>query len=147
MVNKVIRAMTIEDLDAVCNIEYQCFKSKYTRKEFENELLDNPFAKLWVLQIDQEIVGYIDYWITFESGQLCKIAVNPNKQGNHYADLLMEFLHQDCMNEGCETLSLEVRVSNQKAIKLYEKYNYINVNTRKNYYEDGEDAYLMVKGV
>ena len=44
----------------------------------------------------------------------------------------MEFMHEDCMNEGCETLSLEVRVSNQKAIKLYEKYNYINVKKGQN---------------
>ncbi len=147
MENKIIRKMNLEDLAHVINIEYQCFKSKYTQKEFENELLDNPFAKLYVLEVNGDIVGYIDFWITFETAQLCKIAINPINQNKGYSKLLLDSMHDECIREGCEVITLEVRVSNHKAISLYEHYDYVKANIRKNYYEDGEDAYLMVKGV
>lgn len=143
----MIRKMNVDDLDQIINIEYQCFKSKYSKQEFLNELNDNPFSKLLVMEVDKEIVGYIDYWITFETAQLCKIAINPKHQGKKYSQVLMDYMHNDCINEGCEVISLEVRISNEKAISLYKKYDYVIANTRKNYYEDGEDAYLMVKGV
>ena len=47
---------------------------------------------------------------------------------------------------GCEDISLEVRISNKKAINLYEKYGFIQINVRKSYYANPiEDAYLMMK--
>ena len=52
----------------------------------------------------------------------------------------------DAIAKECDTMSLEVRVSNDKAIALYKKNGFITVNTRKGYYQDNhEDAYLMVK--
>ena len=59
---------------------------------------------------------------------------------------MMNYIVEQAELNGCENVSLEVRVSNDKAIKLYEKNGFININTRKNYYDDNhEDAYLMVK--
>ncbi len=141
----MIRKLTKEDLTKVIAIENECFHSPYKLDQFEYELDENPFSKLFVLEIDGEIVGYIDYWITFEVVQLCKIAIALKHQGKHYADMLMQHMHIDGKLEGGETLSLEVRVSNHKAISLYEKYGYTKASLRKNYYDDGEDAYLMIK--
>lgn len=143
----MIRELTKTDLNRIMEIEQKCFHSPYSLSQYEYELDENPFAKLFVLEIDNEIVGFIDYWITFEMIQLCKIAIDPKYQGRHYADLLMGHMHLCGKIDGGENVSLEVRVSNTKAISLYQKYGYIEANLRKNYYDDGEDAYLMIKAL
>ncbi|MEG0277500.1 MAG: GNAT family N-acetyltransferase, partial [Coprobacillus sp.] len=69
-------------------------------------------------------------------------------QRQGYAKILMDEMIQFAFEEGCNVMSLEVRVSNQSAISLYEKCGFINQAIRKNYYQDNhEDAYLMVKGL
>ena len=60
---------------------------------------------------------------------------------------LLSYAEKDAADQGCETFSLEVRVSNAPARHLYEKHGFIQVNIRKGYYENGEDAYLMVKPI
>ena len=51
---------------------------------------------------------------------------------------------QDCYNEFIKYITLEVRVSNIPAIKLYEKYGFKSLGTRKGYYQDNnEDALIM----
>ena len=60
-------------------------------------------------------------------------------------DYLLNNLSEDaCKNEG-DTMSLEVRMSNHTAIRLYEKCGFISVGTRARYYADGEDALLMTR--
>lgn len=139
--------MQTEDLDKVLEIEKECFTHPYTRENYEYELQDNPCAYLYVLKNDEnEIVGFIDYWITFESCQLTKIAVAKKYRGNHYSCDMMEFMIEKAIEEECEAILLEVRVSNKVAISLYESYDFININTRKGYYSDNnEDAYVLGK--
>ena len=52
---------------------------------------------------------------------------------------------KDAEEEGCEVISLEVRVSNERAIRLYQKSGFIKAAVRKGYYENGEDADLMIR--
>ena len=61
------------------------------------------------------------------------------------ASELMQFCLQKIQQSKCENFTLEVRVSNTNAIKLYEKFGFQTVSKRKKYYADGEDAYLMVQ--
>ena len=57
----------------------------------------------------------------------------------------MESMHEKAKALGAERMLLEVRVSNARAIGLYEKYGYCRYGLREHYYADGEDAYLMTK--
>lgn len=58
----------------------------------------------------------------------------------------MTYLDKLCLDNQVEESTLEVRVSNEVAISLYEKYGFIKKGLRKDYYQDNhEDAYLMVK--
>ena len=58
----------------------------------------------------------------------------------------MKKMIEESLAHQCLNMSLEVRVSNDKAISLYRKYGFETVALRKNYYEDNhEDAYLMIK--
>lgn len=141
----MILQMKVEDLKEVLRIESENFSSPYNEQQYLYELEDNICAQLYIIKVADRIVGYIDFWITFESCQLCKIAVDKNYQGQGYGKQLMTFMF-DKVKAQCETIFLEVRESNQKAIAFYENFAFFKINKRKNYYVDPrEDGIIMGK--
>lgn len=141
----MIRKMTENDIDAVLNLEAGEFQPAWNRDMLVSELHDNPFAQAYVLEQENKIIGFLDFWITFETAQLANIAVEINKQQQGLGSLLMNEMLEICNRELCDTISLEVHVNNQNAISFYEHYGFIKVSLRKGYYEDGCDAHLMIK--
>ena len=134
------------DLSKVVDLENIWFpKGGWTLAQFRYELLENPFSNLLVFEENQAIIGYIDWWITYEQAQLANIAVHPANWKQSIGQQLLNEALQDAIEEECENMTLEVRISNERAIQFYEKNGFISVNTRKNYYDDGENAYLMIK--
>ena len=62
----------------------------------------------------------------------------------------LNHLEQQAANSLCETIALEVRVSNEKALRLYRQHDFVIINTKPGYYKDPsgyEDAYFMMKGI
>lgn len=144
----MIRAAEDQDLDRIAELEKVLFAdSPWPWKEFEHELHENPFAILLVDEEEGRVVGYLDYWILYEQAQAATIGVDPEYQNRGIGSALLSYAEKDAADQGCETFSLEVRVSNAPARHLYEKHGFIQVNIRKGYYENGEDAYLMVKPI
>ena len=142
----MIRKMVETDLTQVVDLENICFpKGGWNIEQFRYELLENPFSNLLVFEENQMIIGYIDWWITYEQAQLANIAVCPTNRKQGVGQQLLNKALQKAIEEECENMTLEVRVSNERAIQFYEKNGFISVNTRQNYYEDGENAYLMIK--
>ena len=144
----MIRRMQESDLDSVVTLENNLFSSDaWERKTFLYELNENPYAALFVYEEDGVISGYVDVWVMYEQAQIADIGVDTAMQHTGIGSKLMKKAMYVAMREGCETMSLEVRCSNEKAIGLYEKYGFIAVGKRKKYYGDGEDALLMVKAL
>ena len=142
----MIRKMIETDLSQVVDLENICFpKGGWTLAQFHYELLENPFSNLLVFEENQAIIGYIDWWITYEQAQLANIAVHPVSWKQGIGQQLLNEALQNAIEEECENMTLEVRISNERAIQFYEKNGFISVDTRKNYYDDGENAYLMIK--
>ena len=142
----MIRKMRHSDLKQVLEIEDRSFKEPWTLKQYEYEMYDNPYASLWVLENNGTIIGYYDLWIIFENAELANIAVDTVYRNQGYGQQLMDHMQQQAVNRGCENISLEVRVSNEAAIRLYEKNDFFTVSLRKDYYKD-EDGYRMMKGI
>ena len=140
----MIREMTVADLPKVMEIEEACFASPWTLSEYQYELLDNPFSTLFVYEEAGEIIGMFDVWVTFEVAQLANIATKPFYQRQGIGQKLMDELIAFCERQACENITLEVRVSNESAIALYESLGFCKVAKRKQYYQDGEDAHLMI---
>lgn len=139
----MIQAMQVSDLFEVACLEQACFASCWSEEQFRYELEENPFSHLYVMRLEGKIVGYIVYWITFETAQLCKIAVAEAHRRQGIAQSLMKLLQDASMRAQCEFITLEVRVSNYAAIALYERFGFERVGIRKAYYQDnGEDAYV-----
>jgi len=140
--------MTEDDLEQILILEKQLFTSCWKEEDYLYELNENPYSTLIVIEENGKIIGYAGIWCMFEQAQITTIGVAKEYQGKGYSKLLMEQLLSIALINKCETISLEVRVSNYKAISLYEKLDFIKINTRKDYYADNhEDAYLMMKGI
>lgn len=141
----IIREMTSSDIESVKAIEDVLYKSPWTSTMFLNEINNNKFAHLFVLENDEEIIGYSGVWIIADSATITKVTVARKHQGKGYANKLMIDLVERAIEAKCAYISLEVRVSNRRAYELYKKFGFEQVAIRKKYYTDGEDAYAMVK--
>ena len=143
----MIRKMTIDDLDQVMIIEKEAFNEHWKRKDFEYEIDKNEFSHMYVYEENEKILGIIGYYILFDDAQVTTIAVLKEAREKNIATKMMEFMIESCNKMMCSQLSLEVRKSNQKAINLYKKFDFIEMNIRKAYYEDGEDAIFMMRAL
>lgn len=142
----LIRAMNEDDLLEVVNLEEELFSSSWSLSDFAYELLENDFSFNYVLEDDSCLIGYVGVWLMYEQAQITTIGVCSCYQRQGYGRLLMNTMIDLAMRHGCETMSLEVRVSNEKAIALYQSLGFTIEAIRKNYYQDNhEDAYLMMK--
>ena len=138
-----ILKMREEHIEDLLEIEKRCFTDPWTKKMFEDELL-NPLAYYIVLVKDEKIVGYAGFWDIIDDAQIMNVAVDIEYRGKGYGNLIIEDFIKEAKDRNLDTMSLEVRVSNDPAIKLYEKYGFEVQGRRKKYYQDnGEDAYIM----
>jgi ribosomal-protein-alanine N-acetyltransferase len=142
-----IREMKEVDVLAVANIEDACFSSPYPEKEIRYELNENPVSHLYVATIDEEVVGYIDFMITFSSATITRICVTNEYRKNGIGQALLDKMIELCakQEEKVEFITLEVRASNKSAINLYKKNKFEEITKKKQYYDDGEDAIYMVR--
>lgn len=142
----MIRKAEEKDLPVLVELEKDLFPDDpWPLKEFLYEMHENPYAAIYVYEEDGEIIGYLDHWILFEQAQIADVGVRKDRQHGGIGQKLMAYCVNQSILNHCENLSLEVRVSNAHAIALYENSGFINAAKRKHYYENGEDAYLMVK--
>lgn len=139
------------DLQTIMQIERLCFQSGFWKEEnVLYEMKENPVAHFWVIElsIDNEdgyrVVGFSDYWETFDSATICQIAIHPYLQHKQLGSALMDAIYNDCRTKGIQFITLEVRVSNEKAIKFYKKHGFQVETTKPHYYDNGEDAYYMM---
>ena len=127
-------------------LEKELFSDPW-HEHFFYEELENVFADYYVMKEEDEIIGYAGMWQMFENCDLTNIAVKAEYQGRGYGEKLLGFMIAKAIEKGCEFMHLEVRVSNTRARSLYGKKGFIEVRTRKAYYENGEDGIDMVKGL
>lgn len=140
-----ISRMTKDDIENVVKIEEQAYgKHHWAKASFYDEMSNN-LAKYYTAKTsDGELVGYAGTWHIIDEGHITTIAVKNEYLRNHIGEKLIQQIIEDCYQNGVKYLTLEVRVSNTPAIKLYEKYGFQSLGTRKGYYQDNnEDALIM----
>ncbi|GGD22806.1 alanine acetyltransferase [Pontibacillus chungwhensis BH030062] len=144
MSKAIVRQMTEEDIDRVLQLEEACFATPWTRDAFEHELQDNPYAVYYVLEFEGVLVGYCGLWVIIDEAHITNIAILPEYRGMKLGQALFEVVMEKARLVGAIQLSLEVRVSNIVAQRLYRKYGLVPGGIRKNYYTDNqEDAVVM----
>ncbi|MBQ7888635.1 MAG: ribosomal protein S18-alanine N-acetyltransferase [Erysipelotrichaceae bacterium] len=143
----ILREMRMKDLKQIAALEAELFIEPWNEEDFRREMEENEFANYYVVEHDGEIAGYFGLWILFDQGQITTIGTAKKYQRQHIASMMMDAIEQLCIENECEFLSLEVRISNIPAQNLYKKYGLEIVSVRKDYYANHEDAYLMMKPV
>lgn len=138
-----IRVAREEDLKEVFALERLCFGSE----AFSFDLIAYFFRTLrelfLVVEESGEVVGYAVGRVGGGVGEVLSIAIRPDRQGRGYGSDLLKALLKELSKRGAKKAVLQVKVSNQKAMKLYEKFGFKVKGVISGYYPDGSDAYLM----
>ena len=135
--------MTVDDVEAVHEIETACFKTPWSKASFYNEVTSNACARYMVLREDGVAKAYAGVWFVLDEGHITNIAVHPDRRGLGYGERVTRALIQLAADSGMNWMTLEVRRSNTVAQNLYHKLGFIDVGYRKRYYENSEDALIM----
>ena len=145
MENVIYRRMTAADVPAVAAIEKATFPAPWSEDAFLKEVTENVVARYLVAEKDGQVIGFAGAWLIIDEAHITNIAISESERGAGIGRGLIQALLQYLSNLGGAYVTLEVRVSNERAIHLYKALGFISVGKRKKYYEDnGEDAYLMV---
>ena len=138
----VIEPMEESHLPEVMRIERAVFQPGWSEQAFLQDLR-NPSAFYLVLRFQGKIVGYAGMWMVVDEAHITNVAVLPEYRGRGFAQRLIHRLLSFARERGMTRATLEVRVSNAPAQKLYEKFGFRPVPVHKRYYDDGEDALIM----
>lgn len=142
-----VQIIPIEDqyIDGILKVSMLSFPITWSKESFENEL-SNRYARYVVAVKDSTVVGFGGMWIIIDEAHITNIAVHPEYRGLGIGSMIMDSLTSICSIEGVVAMTLEVRMSNQRAKNLYKKFGFVEEGIRKSYYEDNkEDAVIMWK--
>lgn len=140
----LIRKMVLADVEQVSAIETSNFSLPWSEKAFEDAIACKD-ALFLVAKEKEKILGYVGMYISFEEGEITNVAVLKDAQNSGIGKSLLEKAFEEAFVLGVERVVLEVRVSNEPAIHLYQKMGFENVGTRKNFYDfPKEDAFIMI---
>jgi len=140
----IVRQAKIFDLPEIMGIEKLSFEETYPRGIFLMFLENNPDTFL-VAEYGGRVIGYVMAYLKPDlEGHVMSIAVHPDYRGSGVGSTLLTEVIKRLFSRGAEYVGLEVRVSNERAIKLYERFGFVRARRIPAYYSNGEDAYYMV---
>lgn len=140
----VIETMRVEDVEEVLEIERASFVTPWSRLAFLSELLENERAIYLVAREGGRVVGYVGMWRILDEGHITNLAVHPEVRQQGIGRQLLETLCNLALARGLRRLTLEVRVSNHVAQRLYQSFGFLTAGVRPGYYQDNrEDALIM----
>ena len=142
--NLKIRKMDMSDVPYVYQEELKIFGKSLGEQTLYNEILHNNLSRYFIALVDGIRAGYVGSWLTEPNAEILNLFVSEQYRGYKLGTLLMNEVIEVCVKENIEFLTLEVRPSNDYAIKMYEDLGFTVSHRRKKYYGNGEDALFMV---
>jgi ribosomal-protein-alanine N-acetyltransferase len=138
-----IRPLVLADLNAIEQIERRSYPTPWSRSMFAGELAKPTSLCLGAFEDDQ-LAGYLIISRYVDAWHVMNIAVAPQFRRRGIATALLQKLFEQTEDGSRRGYTLEVRVSNEGAIKLYERLGFTARGTRRGYYTDNrEDALIM----
>lgn len=137
-----IERLTEEHIPEIMAIEQRAYTAPWSDVSFRAELT-NHMAVYLVLKQNGRMIGYAGEWLVIDEAHITTLAVAPERQRKGFGEVLLIELLVQAVQAGMTRATLEVRMSNEAAQKLYEKYGFKTVAIRKAYYSDREDACVM----
>ena len=141
----MIRRMQEKDLPRAAALERECFSVPWLEESLRQSLRNSDYLFL-VAEEEGHITGYAGLLKVADEGDVTNIAVGAAYRGKGIGKKLTERLLEEGRRCGLRAFTLEVRVSNQSAIHVYEKLGFASEGIRKRFYERPvEDALIMWK--
>lgn len=138
-----LRGATHADLDALERIERVANSSPWTRQHFIDEM-QREVAKLLVAVAEDQIVGFLAYWVVAGEAEILNIAIDPTCRRAGIASALLHDMLSAPQETPLDAVFLEVRASNGGALGFYAHHGFQRCGVRARYYRDPvEDAVLM----
>lgn len=139
------RKMIARDLDRIMEIEKESFSLPWSRESYEGET-KNRFATYLVCEVGDKIAAFGGIWVVFEEAHITNVAVAADYRNQGIGTQLMKALENVAREKKATSILLEVRPSNEAALKMYKNLSYEPKGLRKAYYADnGEDAIIMLR--
>ncbi|MEM8925072.1 MAG: ribosomal protein S18-alanine N-acetyltransferase [Actinomycetota bacterium] len=137
-----LREMDRADVAAVTALEATANPAPWSFQLFEGELALPSTARQWLVAIDADgaVVGFGGMMYAASTAHLMNLGVSDDHRRRGIGLRLCLALFAEARARGAEELTLEVRVSNERAAALYEKLRMTSVGVRPGYYSNGEDA-------
>jgi [ribosomal protein S18]-alanine N-acetyltransferase len=140
----VIEPMRLEDVDEVQRIEEASFSTPWPPNAYRSELMTNKLAAYLVVRAEGRIVAYGGMWLMVDEAHITTFAVHPAWRRQRLGERLLLAFLDFAKERHAREATLEVRLSNVAARRLYEKYGFRPVGLRPRYYSDNnEDALIM----
>jgi ribosomal-protein-alanine N-acetyltransferase len=138
--------MTVDDLPEVHRIERASFSVPWPDEAYRSELVANRLASYLVVREDgvASVIAYGGIWLMVDEAHITTFAVDPAWRRQGVGETLLLALLDLAVARHAREATLEVRLSNLPARRLYEKYGFRPVGLRPRYYSDNsEDALIM----
>lgn len=143
-----IRRLTLADLAAIEEIEWRAYPTPWSRSMFAGELAKTSSICLGAFDGDagETLVAYLIVSRYADAWHVMNVAVHEDYRGQGVATRLLNRLFELTAGDDVRGYTLEVRVSNSAAIRLYERLGFVARGVRRGYYTDNrEDALIMWK--
>jgi ribosomal-protein-alanine N-acetyltransferase len=140
-----LRRLTLSDLEDIEYVERRAYRTGWSRSMFAGELAKASSHCTGAWDADSgRLVGYLIVSRYVDAWHIMNLAVDPDYRGLGIARRLLEELFALTEHERLRGYTLEVRVSNERAIRIYEAAGFTISGVRRGYYTDNrEDAYVM----
>ncbi|HOF61105.1 MAG TPA: ribosomal protein S18-alanine N-acetyltransferase [Candidatus Latescibacteria bacterium] len=141
----IIRAAAADDVEHIAHLETICFPDPWSRASI-SRILETPSSAICVAEKEpQGILGYAITTSVSGEGELERIGVAPACRRTGVGRSLLRYALGQLVQAGVKVVWLEVRRSNESALRLYEREGFELVRVRKGYYPPREDALIMRK--
>jgi [ribosomal protein S18]-alanine N-acetyltransferase len=133
------------DLDGVLHVEAESFSNPWTRAMYAWELQNRSVCHIYVVRTDAcPVAAFCAFWLVFDEIHINNVAVLPEMRGHGMGTTLLQHVLSEGRRLGAKRATLEVRASNEGALRLYDRLGFYVAATRRNYYSNPvEDALIL----
>ena len=139
------RMAQLDDLDIIFKIEKEIFKEPWTKESIHDELNRSKNKLNIIAEIDGKIIGYFFSHFFGNEAHILNLVIDIPFQHKGNGKIFLNKIINQYLKDA--NVFLEVKRTNFPAINLYLSFGFQEINIRKQYYSDGEDAIEMVKKV
>jgi ribosomal-protein-alanine N-acetyltransferase len=134
-----------QDLEGVLEVEAESFSNPWTRDMYAWELQNRSVCHIFLVRTGAcRVAGFCAFWLVFDEVHINNVALRPEFRAQGIGTALLERVLAEARRLGARRATLEVRASNARARRLYERLGFYVAGVRRNYYTDPvEDALIL----